>query len=429
MSNKSFKNYGIDGTQLHVVNQNISFTRKTILVCMLAYSLFGILDYILYQELFKEFAFIRFAIVVPYLAFLYGLSYTKIFLKIQEILLMILYFLAGSGIVVMVYIIGGDNFYTNGLFLVFGIGFYMIRLRYHNSLISFFVVLIFFITLESATDSMTTKEIVVNSVFFTSFAVIGVFGGFFNDKYLHAQYKFERNSIEEKGKLEERITQQLLKINVQLEEINTAHEETIYSLAKLAESRDKLTSYHLARVGKLSFVLAEKIPEELYFKNNADKQQILTSIQLSSILHDIGKVSISDEILNKPGKLTREEFDIIKTHSNIGAETLKSISKESIENNFVVMGIEIAKYHHEKWDGSGYPTGIKGANIPLSARIVAVIDVYDSLISKRPYKEKYSKEKSLSIMEEGCGTHFDPDIVKIFIEIARNSSDETLFWK
>jgi len=429
MEHKTLGKKVVNRTQMFVTIQNISFIRKTILVCIFSYSLFGILDYLVYPEHLKTFLLIRFGIVVPYLFFLYGISSTKFFSEMREYLLIVLYFLAGMGIVIMVYIIGGDNFYTNGLFLVFGIGFYLIRLKIQNSLIAFFSVIIGFSAIEVITGSMTTQEVLVNLVFFVSFGGIGIFGGYFNDKYIQAQVKYEDDVNEEKINLEEQINQQLQKINLQLEEINTAHVETIYSLAKLAESRDKLTSDHLSRVGDLAYVLAGELPSDLYKENHANKQQILESISLSSILHDIGKISISDEILNKPGKLTKEEFDIMKTHTSIGAETLISMRDESLKNNFVVMGIEIALYHHEKWDGSGYPTGISGKDIPLSARIIAIIDVYDALISKRPYKEKYSKEKSLRIMEEGTGTHFDPIIVETFIRIARQSNDETLFWK
>lgn len=425
--NTNKKDVGV--AQSYVMDQNISFMRKTILVCILAYSSFGILDYILYPEHLIIFFQIRFGVVVPYLIFLYGMSYTKVFSRLRQYLLILLYSLAGNGIVIMIYIIGGDNFYTNGLFLVFGIGFYLIRLRFRNSIIAFLSVVVFFIVLELTTDSMTLKEILVNTVFYVSYGAIGIFGSFFNDNYIKAQFKYEIDSNEEKHALEEKINQQLIKLNLQLAEINTAHEETIYSLAKLAESRDELTSGHLSRVGELSYILAKEINSELYNKNNSDKITVLESIKLSSILHDIGKISISDKILNKPGKLTKEEFEIIKTHTSIGAETLKSIGNESIKNDFVVMGIEIAKYHHEKWDGSGYPTGLSGKDIPFSARIIAIIDVYDSLISKRPYKEKFSKEKSISIIEVGRGNHFDPEIADIFIRIARNSNDELLFWK
>lgn len=419
----------IDQSKTYVLNQNIDFIRKTLLVCIFLYSMFGILDAILYIEHIKVFFIIRFAIVVPYLIFLYLISFTEFFNKYNQHLLVLLYFLAGSGIILMTYTIGGDNYYTNGLFLVFAIGFYLIRLRLVNSMISFFSVILFFIILELISPSMSAEEVYVNLFFYVTFAVIGIFGGFFNEKYLKSQYKYENKVTLEKKELKWKINQQLVKINQQLEEINTAQVGMIYAVAQLAESRDKLTADHLERVGNLSYQLAAAIPESIYVYNESNKKVILDSIKLSSILHDIGKIAISDEILNKKGKLTPSEYEIMKTHSDIGSETLKSIGVESLKNDFVVMGIEIAKYHHEKWDGTGYPSGLSGRDIPFSARIVAVIDVYDALISTRPYKEKFSKQKSLSIIKEGSGTHFDPTIAEIFVEIASKSSDETLYWK
>jgi putative two-component system response regulator len=143
--------------------------------------------------------------------------------------------------------------------------------------------------------------------------------------------------------------------------------------------------------------------------------------------HDIGKIAISDAILNKPGKLNNEEFDIIKTHTTIGYETLQSIQHDYKENTFISLGLQISKSHHERWDGSGYPEGLSKEKIPLAARIVSIIDVYDALISERPYKLPFSKEKSLLLIEEGIGTQFDPVLAKLFIAIANESDDKRLF--
>ncbi len=136
----------------------------------------------------------------------------------------------------------------------------------------------------------------------------------------------------------------------------------------------------------------------------------------ASTLHDIGKVGIPDSILHKPGKLTSQEFEIMKNHTNIGANTLLEVKKKYPDSKFLELGINITLYHHEKWDGSGYPHGLRGENIPLSARIMAIADAYDALRSKRVYKEAYSHEKSLEIIKQGKGTHFDPEIVDVFIE-------------
>lgn len=420
---------GVDSSQLFVDGQNISFLRKTIIICIFAYSLFGVLDYMLYPEHLDLFYIIRFCIVCPYLIILYCFSYTRLFLKVKELMLILLYFLAGGGIVVMIYIIDGNNYYTNGLFLVFGIGFYLIRMKFFSSIIAFTLVVTFFMMIELYGNRMSVEEVFVNVVFYFSYALIGIFGSFFNTKYVRAQYQFENDAIKKRTTLEMKINKQLQKINLQLAEINIAHEETICSIAKLAESRDKLTGDHVKRVGELCYILADALSEDIYTKNNADKNLMKKYIRLSSILHDVGKISISDSILNKQGRLTEDEFNIMKTHTIIGAETLKSIGEESLKNDFVIQGIDIARYHHERWDGTGYPTGISGRDIPLSARIVAIIDVFDALISERSYKSKFSKAKSLSIIEEGMGSHFDPELVSVFIQVAKNSDDVDLFWK
>jgi putative two-component system response regulator len=136
----------------------------------------------------------------------------------------------------------------------------------------------------------------------------------------------------------------------------------------------------------------------------------------ASPLHDIGKVGIRDEILLKPGKLTPEEFEEMKLHTTIGANTLEEAYQQYPGNYFIEIGIDIAKFHHEKWDGNGYPEGLSGEDIPLSARIMALVDVYDALRSKRIYKEAFSHKKSCEIIFSERGKQFDPQIVDVFLE-------------
>ena len=135
----------------------------------------------------------------------------------------------------------------------------------------------------------------------------------------------------------------------------------------------------------------------------------------ASPLHDIGKVGIPDSILLKPGKLTEEEFAIMKTHARIGYDTLAQVGSQYSGNSFLKLGMEITLGHHEKWNGSGYPQGLSGESIPLSARIMALADVYDALRSKRVYKEAFSHEKSAGIIREGWGSHFDPVLTDLFL--------------
>jgi putative two-component system response regulator len=137
----------------------------------------------------------------------------------------------------------------------------------------------------------------------------------------------------------------------------------------------------------------------------------------------VGKIAIDDSILRKPAKLNKVEFEEMKKHTIFGGEIIKEIQKKTTESEFLNYAYMFAVYHHEKWDGSGYPYGIKGENIPLPARIMAIIDVYDALISERPYKKAFSYEGAIKIIKEGENSHFDPDLVEIFISASKQFVD------
>ncbi len=188
----------------------------------------------------------------------------------------------------------------------------------------------------------------------------------------------------------------------------------IMGLAKLAEYRDEDTGAHLERIREYSKVLAERVAKNPEYRGYITESYINDLFQ-SSILHDIGKVGVPDSILLKPARLTDEEFNQIKRHTSIGGEAIANVEAKINIKSFLTLGREIAYSHHEKWDGSGYPRGIRGKDIPLSARITALADVYDALRSERPYKDAFSHEKTKEIILEGKGSHFDPDIVDAFI--------------
>ncbi|OUT58329.1 MAG: hypothetical protein CBB71_13555 [Rhodopirellula sp. TMED11] len=190
-------------------------------------------------------------------------------------------------------------------------------------------------------------------------------------------------------------------------------EALIFSLAKLAESRDPDTGHHIERVQCYTRMLAEELAKEDKFRDIITPQYIHLIYQTSP-LHDIGKVGVPDHVLLKAGKLTPEEFDLIKRHPLIGAETLKGAMERSPEASFLRMAHDIALSHHEKWDGSGYPFGIRGQEIPLSARIVALADVYDALTTRRVYKDEFTDEEAAKIINDGSGKHFDPEVVQAF---------------
>jgi response regulator RpfG family c-di-GMP phosphodiesterase len=193
---------------------------------------------------------------------------------------------------------------------------------------------------------------------------------------------------------------------------------SVFGLARLAESRDPETGEHLERVRVYTRLTAEKLRENEEYADEID-DEFLEHIYRSSPLHDIGKVGISDQILCKPGKLTAEEFEAMKLHSLIGGDTLRDIENrlESPGDTFLTLGRQIAYSHHEKWDGSGYPHGLAGNDIPLAARIMALADVYDALTQKRCYKPAFSHEKARSIIVEDSGRHFAPDVVEAFLAV------------
>ncbi|HVN70453.1 MAG TPA: HD domain-containing phosphohydrolase [Desulfomonilia bacterium] len=196
--------------------------------------------------------------------------------------------------------------------------------------------------------------------------------------------------------------------------VQSARNATILGLAKLAEYRDADTGAHLERIREYSKVLAEDLAKRPEYAGYITPEYV-EDIYNSSILHDIGKVGVPDAILLKPGKLTPDEFDIIKRHSALGGEALREVEAKIEGQSFLTLGKEIAYYHHEKWDGTGYPRGLKGDQIPLSARIVALADVYDALTSKRVYKEAFSHQAAKDIIIDSRETHFAPDVVDAFL--------------
>lgn len=202
-------------------------------------------------------------------------------------------------------------------------------------------------------------------------------------------------------------------VKEQVREISELQMATIFAMANLAEYRDFDTGIHLERVRKYCHLLATEMSKTPSFSSAIDPR-FIQIIYETSPLHDIGKVGIPDNILLKPAKLTPEEFEVIKTHTAIGAQALEAVREQYPRNPFIEMGIQIAKYHHEKWDGTGYPEGLSGDDIPLAARIMAVIDVYDALTSKRVYKEALPHEESVAIILSASGKQFDPRIIAIF---------------
>ena len=229
------------------------------------------------------------------------------------------------------------------------------------------------------------------------------------------------NEIEElydaMSKTVEDIDNYIDKTNEQANTISELHVNIITTLADIVESRDETTGFHVKRTAEYCAILAEKLMKKGLYLDEINDEYIDT-LTIAAPLHDIGKIKIPDAILNKPGRLTDEEFEIIKTHTTMGKEMLDNATATLGATGYLHMATDIAYYHHEWWDGSrkGYPTGKSGTDIPLSARIMAVADVFDALVSKRPYKDGFSIEKALEIMVEERGTHFDPEIIDVLLD-------------
>ena len=211
-------------------------------------------------------------------------------------------------------------------------------------------------------------------------------------------------------------------VQEQVKEIADSQMATIFALAKLAESRDDDTGRHLEHVQELCSLLATKMRDQRLHADLIDDAYV-DNVAHAAPLHDIGKVAIPDHILLKPGKLTAEEFEIMKTHTVLGAQTLDAVRHEYSHNAFIDMGVQIARSHHERWDGAGYPDGLAGDDIPLSARIMSVVDVYDAVRSNRVYKKGRTHDEACDIIQSGSGAQFDPDVVAAFGELRQPFDD------
>lgn len=206
-------------------------------------------------------------------------------------------------------------------------------------------------------------------------------------------------------------------VNQRTEEIIAIQDVTILAMASLAETRDNDTGNHIRRTQHYVLALANALKFKPRFAKYLNEYTVRMLFK-SAPLHDIGKVGIPDNILLKPGKLDEQEFEVMKLHTTLGRDALISAENSlGTKVEFLTYAKEIAYSHHEKWDGSGYPEGLSGDDIPIAARLMAVADVYDALISKRIYKEGMPHERACQIIMEGSGSHFDPDIIDVFVEI------------
>lgn len=240
----------------------------------------------------------------------------------------------------------------------------------------------------------------------------------------HIRLKAWQDSLQDKNAWLEK------EVNRRLTQVNKLQDASIYVMVSLAEFRDECTGNHIKRTQEYVRLLATHIAQLPHHSAmlTADNIELLAK---SALLHDIGKITIPDHILLKPGKHTVEEFEIMKTHAQRGYDLLQKADDfmgEKDDAGFLHFAMEIALYHHEKWDGSGYPKGLKGSDIPLSARLMAVADVYDALRSKRPYKDEFSHEESMNIIQNQKGAHFDPEIVDAICYLSKECIEISNKW-
>lgn len=234
-------------------------------------------------------------------------------------------------------------------------------------------------------------------------------------KTVHCVYLRDDTDRQEYIRLVENYNDTLEKeVNAKEKKIRKIENDIILSMASIVENRDSNTGGHIARTSDVVNIFVYHLLKQKCFKELNPK--IAGSIIMAAPLHDFGKIAIPDLILNKPGKFTDEEYEEMKKHSAKGAEMVQQIFKHSEDEVFSKIAINVAHYHHERWDGKGYPEGIKGEEIPFEARVMALADVFDALVSKRVYKEKFSYDKAFSIIEESGGSQFDPDLCKEFLK-------------
>jgi len=219
--------------------------------------------------------------------------------------------------------------------------------------------------------------------------------------------------------------QELVQFNDHLQDMVDEKTRTVVELqnavlktmAELVEFRDNITGSHIERTQNYLRILIEALKKSTLYQDEVsswDAELILQSAQL----HDVGKIAIEDRILRKPGKLTPDEFDKIKVHTVFGEKVIERIKKNTTQHAFLEQARLLAYTHHEKWDGSGYPMGLKGLSIPLQGRLMAVADVYDALVSNRPYKKAFDHEQAVDIIKNESGTHFDPALVDLFLTVS-----------
>lgn len=234
-------------------------------------------------------------------------------------------------------------------------------------------------------------------------------------KHIHCVYLRDDTKQQEYTKLVESFNETLERdVNEKTKKMRKIQEDIIISMASIVENRDNNTGGHIARTSDIVKIFVKHLSDKKLYPDVTTRAY--RCIIKAAPLHDFGKIAIPDVILNKPGKFTDEEYEEMKKHSEKGAVIVERILQNSEDEEFKLIAVNVAHFHHEKWDGNGYPTKIKGEEIPFEARVMALADVFDALVSKRVYKDSFSYDKAFQIIEESSGTHFDPQLCSEFLE-------------
>lgn len=311
------------------------------------------------------------------------------------------------------YFIGGEASFHFFIFLVGILPLLTFRKNYKVAVFYGLFSSVLFIILEVYAPLIHPKYIlsprtmvVIKTINIASDVIVNMFGLLMYSYLVMLVEKKLQTQVEIKTYEAQAKTEKLLKIQ----------NYVINSLANLVDNRDFDTGEHIQRTSAYVEIITRTALKKGYFKDEID-ENFVDYIKRAAPLHDVGKIVVSDVILKKPGRLTAEEFNEMKLHAKEGGRVIREVFALSDDKEFIKIAADVASSHHEKWDGSGYPYGLKKEQIPLCARIMAVADVFDALVSKRCYKEPYPLETAYKIIEESSGSHFDPTIVEIFLSL------------
>lgn len=396
---------------------DMTVLRRTLIICIIIYAAYGLVDTWLYnigelpRETWISFLNIRFIAVIPFFIINYIWTFHVSFKYLHESVTTIVYMIAGLGIAAMLAMAPNNFSYYGGMFLIFAVGYFLTHLTYGYVTAASIIIIIFYnFMLISRGHSL--QRGLIYSTFYIGFLIVCIYASYRSEKYRRENYLNTSQLLGDKN---------ILKVHLdeRLEQLRDANRITIVAMAKLVETKDRQTVNNLEGFGYLSLSFAKAIPEKYFLEEHVDKLFVLETIEFSSVLHDIGKIGIPEHILSKPSALTAAEMEVIKTHASLGSEVLNQVQESVSSNNIINQGIDVCRYHHEKWDGSGYPRGLKGKEIPIVARLVAIVDVYDALTRNRPYRDAVSEMEALEIMSNECQGQFDPYLFDIFLNMMK----------